>query len=66
MCFLNLFRRKQIRSSEDEYELPKLNRCAVPDTAALKRRKAEEELIAMFSISVEKRGSEVGTPSSEA
>lgn len=59
MCFWKLFDRKRqgeavTRVDPDDYVLPTLKRCVLPDSEELKRRRAEEELIARFGIRVEK------------
>jgi hypothetical protein len=60
MCFLkNLFGGKRHGSkvasvSPDDYVVPTLKRCILPETEELKRRRAEEELIAKYGIRVEK------------
>lgn len=70
MCFLNLFRRKKDKTPglamfSDEYVVPQLAPRTIPETESLKRRKAEEELIAMFNIHVEKTGTAIGVPSAD-
>lgn len=60
MCFLkNLFGRKRHGSevaivSPDDYIVPTLKRCVLPDSEELKRRRAEEELVAKYGIRAEK------------
>lgn len=60
MCFLkNLFGNKRqgvefAKVSPDDYVIPTLKRSVLPETEELKRRRAEEELVAKYGIRVEK------------